>query len=129
MAPKAPNLGTGDENIGAVTMGSMAVAETYEGAEAFAASDSVAMTVRTRKAATSTTVAASMLTSRAPAINRRADGANARSSAVSAGIPVGSLAAAGQANSKIVLAQAESAVALSQTARGNADSWSIGQTG
>jgi hypothetical protein len=119
-APKPPNRGSGDENIGAVTMGTLSLAETYEGAEAVAASDAVALLANGGRKPT--TAAFSMLTSR-PGVLQRADASKRRSTGVSAGVAVSSIAGSGQANSRIALAQAESAVAMAQTQRGTADAW------
>lgn len=106
-----------------LSVGGVALAETYEGAEAASASDALAMNKGNRRNRPGqTTTAASMLNSRPP-VFRAVDNARTRSFGVTSNEGVGSLAMSGTANGKIVLAQAGSAVAMSQTQTSTADTW------
>lgn len=116
---RAPNLGSGEEQMAVLSMGQVALAETHEGAEAASASDALPM--NTGK----TSTAASMLIARPPPFKGTdaVKGKRTRSFAASSSVGVGSLAMAGPANGKVVLAQANEAVALSQSSTSTADQW------
>jgi hypothetical protein len=120
---RTPNLGSGEEQMAVLSVGGVALAETHEGAEAASASDALALNKGNRRNRPGqTTTAASMLNSRPP-VFRAVDNTRTRSFGVSSNEGVGSLAMSGMANGKIVLAQAESAVAMSQTQTSTADTW------
>jgi len=120
---KAPNLGSGEELMAALSVGGVALAETYQGAEAVSASDALAMSKGGKKLGDKTVMAASQLNSKPPPFKPTDKARPTRSYGVSSGEGVSSLAMSGSANGKIALAQAESAVAMSQTQTSNADSW------
>jgi hypothetical protein len=112
---RAPNLGSGEEVMPALVIGGYSLAETFEGASAIAASDAVALNRGGRgRAASRTTIASSMRIGR-PRAFRNTDVAAKTSFGVSASEPAGSVATSGVANGKIVLAQANQAVAVSQS--------------
>lgn len=119
---RPPNLGSGEEQMAVLSVGGVALAETFEGAEAVSASDALAMNKGEEPG--QTTTAASMLNSRPP-VFRPTDtkSKRTRSFGVTSNQGVGSLAMSGAANGKVVLAQAESAVAMSQTQTSTADQW------
>lgn len=119
---RTPNLGSGEEQMAVLSVGGVALAETYQGAEAVATSDSLAM--NTGK----TVIAASQLNSRPQVFRSTVKDTSrpARAFGVTSGNGVGSLAMSGAANGKITLAQAESAVAMSQTQTSTADQWHDG---
>jgi hypothetical protein len=102
-----------------LSVGKVALAETHEGAEAASASDALPM--NTGK----TSTASSMLISKPPAFKGTdaVKGKRTRSFAATSSVGVGSLAMAGPANGKIVLAQANEAVAMSQASTSTADQW------
>jgi hypothetical protein len=118
--PKPPNLGTGEEQMSALSVGGMVLAETNEGAEAASATDALALNKGREPG--QTTIAASQLISRPPVWRAFIPG-RTRSFGVTSNQGVGSLAMSGAANGKVVLAQAESAVAMSQTQTSTADQW------
>lgn len=123
---RAPNLGSGEEMMSALSVGGVALAETYQGAEAVSASDALAMNkggANGKRIRDKTTMAASQLNSKPPPFKPTDKKRPTRSYSVSSGEGVTSLAMSGAANGKIALAQAESAVAMSQTQTSNADSW------
>lgn len=117
---RPPNLGSGEEQMAVLSVGGVALAETFEGAEAASASDAVAMNKGGRPGQTAT--AASQLNSRPP-VFRAVDNKRTRSFGVTSNNAVSALAMSGAANGKVVLAQAESAVAMSQTQTSTADTW------
>jgi hypothetical protein len=115
---RAPNLGSGEELMAVLSVGKVALAETHEGAEAASASDAVA--INTGKTSTS----ASMRISKAPVFKGTdVKKKRTRSFGASSSVGVGSNAMAGAANGKVVLAQANEAVAMSQTSTSTADQW------
>lgn len=119
---RPPNLGSGEEQMAVLSVGGVALAETFEGAEAVSASDALAMNKGEEPG--QTTMAASMLNSRPPVFKPTdTKKKRTRSFGVTSNQGVGSLAMSGAANGKVVLAQAESAVAMSQTQTSTADQW------
>uniref|UniRef100_A0A383W345 Uncharacterized protein n=1 Tax=Tetradesmus obliquus TaxID=3088 RepID=A0A383W345_TETOB len=106
-----PNRGNGPSSMPALTMGQVSHASTYEGASSTAASDSLALNRggdRSRVA-----ISGNLLTTRTGSMR----GASRTASWGVTMQPVGSKALSGAANSHIVLAQADSAVAYAQAER------------
>jgi hypothetical protein len=119
---RPPNLGSGEEQMAVLSTGGVALAETFEGAEAVSASDAVAMNKGSEPGQTA--MAASMQNSRPPVFRpTNIERKRTHSFGVTSNNGVGSLAMSGAANGKVVLAQAESAVAMSQTQTSTADQW------
>lgn len=103
-------------------MGGVAHSQTYEGATAISATDAVAQ----NKGGKFTPISYNMLTSKPGVwkqgvLKRQVWGTSRGSWGASNNNPVGSLAVSGVANGKIALAQAEDAVAMSQTEKSTTD--------
>ncbi|WIA12945.1 hypothetical protein OEZ85_006560 [Tetradesmus obliquus] len=108
--------GSGNDNMPALVMGGMAHSQTYEGATSISATDAVAA----NKGGKFTPVAYNNLISRPgvwkQGVQKRKTWGTARGSwGLSNSQAVGSLAVSGISNGVITLAQADSAVAMSQT--------------
>lgn len=121
--PKGPFINSGGLNMPALVASGVSVSETYEGAEAIASTDSLALNAGGRKAATS--IATNMRSAWPPVLKPAGITRQGVTSFAVTNRPVVSSAGSGPANGKIVLAQADSAVAMAETQRpdSNVDSW------
>uniref|UniRef100_A0A383VSI7 Uncharacterized protein n=1 Tax=Tetradesmus obliquus TaxID=3088 RepID=A0A383VSI7_TETOB len=111
LTPKPINLSSGAPQIPVLVTNGASVSQTYEGATAAAMPEAIMVNQGGKRGNRKTVVANSMLTATtgfAPKASRTGSfGYTAQ--------PVGSLALSGAANGKIVLAQADTAVAMAQT--------------
>lgn len=113
LTPRPVNIAGGAVQVPVLVTNGAALAQTYEGATAASMPEALIVNQGGRGGNRKTVVANSMLTSTtAPAPK-----ASKIASLASTAQPVGSLALSGTANGKIVLAQADSAVAMAQTER------------
>lgn len=118
--PSRPiDVQSGQPQVPTLAMGSAALAQTWEGATAVSASDSVLTNVRGKRGGTTT--ARNMVTSNATPLPSRAN--RIGSFAAGTSEPVKSMALSGAADGVIALAQADHAVAMSTAGKSRADSW------
>ncbi|KAF6250716.1 hypothetical protein COO60DRAFT_1568831 [Scenedesmus sp. NREL 46B-D3] len=111
LTPRPLNIGSGAAQIPALVMNGAAVSQTYEGATAAAMPEAIFVNQGGKRGNRKTVIAHGMLT----ASTGSAPKASRAGSFGVTGQPVGSLALSGAANGKIVLAQADTAVAMAQT--------------